>query len=314
MQTQKFTADDMLHNYYMTFPTINESPFYSANSGVDVGCIGYRLKIETNGMADFQVPGMGSAWLYNFDTSFHLPDAPFRNGEFAVEDKPWLSIGAFLRSLEFRPHENCGGYEEAATVADEFMKKVADALDQHAKTGLRVFMPDLFTLRSEPKESEENDMAVPGTTMTVTVEPILRRSFGFRHAGKLSDKEGQVLLGIYALLRNKEIDLGDGKAITPVEFLNELTGVTPADTDTEKQRYDSALGCAHAYFTLRYSGMEFIDRDYIFNIEDADASEGRLAKIEELFDHEPKQFIEAYDKLLLTCYGNGTRVSNLTWR
>ena len=310
MQSQKFTAPEMLNNYYMDFSNVNENPFYSSNCGVDVGCIGYRLKIETNGMADFQVPGMGSAWLYNFDTSFHLPDAPFRNGEFAVEDKAWLSIGSFLRNLEFRPHENCGGYEEHAAVADEFMKKVADALDQRATTGLRVFLPDLYTLRSEPKESDDA-MAIHGTVMTVTVEPILRRSFGFRHVGKLSDKEGQVLLGIYALLRNKEIDLGDGETIAPVDFLTNLTGITHADTDTAQQRFDSALGCAHAYFTQRYHAMEVIDRDYTLGFSDVDPDDGRLAKVEMLFDHEPKQFIEAYDKLLLTCYGNGRAASAL---
>lgn len=313
MQSQKTTSNEMLNNYYMSFPTANANPFYSSNCGADIGCIGYRLKIETNGMADFQVPGMGSAWLYNLDTSFHLPDAPFRNGEFAVEDKAWLSVGEFLRNLEFRPHENCGGYEEHAFMAGEFIKNVAAALDQHAKTGLRVFLPDFYTLRSEPKDSD-NDMAISGTVMTVTVEPILRRSFGVRHAGKLSDKEGQVLLGIYALLRNKEIDLGDGETIAPVEFLNNLTGITPADTDTAQQRYDSALGCAHAYFTQRYSGMEVIDRDYTLGFSDVDPDDGRLTKVEMLFDHEPKQFIEAYDKLLLTCYGNGRATSALNWR
>lgn len=313
MQTQKFTTDEMASNYIMTFPSINDNPFFSSNCGVDVGCIGYRLKIETNGMADFQVPGMGSAWLYDFDTSFHLPDAPFRNGEHAVEDKAWLSIGGFLRSLEFRPHENLGGYEEAAGVAEEFTKKVADALDQHAKTGLRVLYPDQYTMRSEPKDRDA-DMAIAGTIMTITVEPVLRKSFGFRHVGKLSDREGQILLGIYALLRNKEIDLGDGETIEPMRFLNELTGIVHADVDTPEQCFHSTLGVAHGYFTQRYSGMEVIDRDYIFGIEELDGDDGRLARVEVLFDHEPKQFIEAYDKLLLTCFGNGQKASATTWR
>lgn len=313
MQTQKFTADELASNYYMTFPSINDNPFFSSNCGVDVGCIGYRLKIETNGMADFQVPGMGSAWLYNFDTSFHLPDAPFRNGDHAVEDKAWLSIGKFLRSLEFRPHENLGGYEEAAGVAEEFAKKVADALDQHAKTGLRVLYPDQYIMRSEPKDLDD-DMAIAGTIMTITVEPVLRKSFGFRHVGKLSDREGQILLGIYALLRNKEIDLGDGETIEPMRFLNELTGIVHAVDDTPEQCLHSTLKVAHGYFTQRYSNIEVIDRDYIFAIDELGGDDGRLAKVEALFDHEPKQFIEAYDKLLLTCFGNGQKASATTWR
>lgn len=313
MQTQKFTTDEMASNYIMTFPSVNDNPFFSSNCGVDVGCIGYRLKIETNGMADFQVPGLGSAWLYDFDASFHLPDAPFRNGEHAVEDKAWLSIGEFLRSLEFRPHENLGGYEEAATVAGEFTKKVADALDEHAKTGLRVFFPDQYTMRSEPKDTDD-ELAVAGTIMTITVEPVLRKSFGFRHVSKLSDREGQILLGIYALLRNKEIDLGDGETIEPMRFLNGLIGIVHADDDTPEQCFHSTLGVAHGYFTQRYSNMEVIDRDYIFSIDGEEGDDGRLARVEALFDHEPKQFIEAYDKLLLTCFGNGQKASNMSWR
>lgn len=312
MQVQKISKDNMANNFYIDFQTNNANPFYSADSGVDIGCLAYRLKIETNGMADFQVPGMGSAWLYNFDASFHLPDAPFRNGDHAVDDNAWLSIGKFLRSLEFRPHENCGGYEEHAEVAGEFVAKVADELDQYARTGLRIFYPDNFILRSEPKTNEPGQ--VLGTTMIITVEPVMRKSLGRRFVGKLSDKEGQILLGIYALLRNKEIDLGDGETIEPMRFLNDFTGIVHADTDTPEQCFHSTLSVAHGYFTQRYSGMEVIDRDYIFSIEDVDASEGRLAKVEALFDHEPKQFIEAYDKLLMTCFGKGKLAGVGNWR
>lgn len=290
----RLNADQAL-TYYITGLN-NRNMTRNWGPSVDVDNVAYKLRLESQGMADFQIKGMGSAWLFEFEATFHLPPTEISNGwARPVKDQGMLSIVEFLESVAFRPHENIGGTEERVEACQDFAKQVANKLRGFADDGLRVLDFNNFTLIAvDPAGGKDN---AEEWTFTISLTPVLRQSIAISSEPLLGAVDGWILLGMYALVTDQPVDLGEEEQ-SAVEFLSKhvLSAIQLKSLEGRLPEEDGLLRNALSYFDIRYCRMTVKNvREELLSV--------RTDALQALFESDAEAFGVAYDRALRQAFG-----------
>lgn len=290
----RLNADQAL-TYYTTGLN-NRNMTRNFGPTVDVDNVAYKLRLESRGMADFQIKGMGSAWLYEFEATFHLPPTEISNGTARpVKDQGMLSIVEFIESVAFRPHENLGGTEERVDVCQDFAKQVANKLRGMADDGLRVLDFNNFTLIAvDAADGKEN---VEEWTFTISLIPVLRQSIARSNEPLLGVWDQWLLLGLYALVTDQPVDLGEEEQ-SAAEFLSKhvLSDNQRKNLDGRLPEVEGLLRNTFMYFDIRYCQIAYTNiRDCLLAVH--------TDELQALFESDASAFARAYDRALLAAYG-----------